>query len=151
MKIEDEFKELDLIFPIINGKVSIAINRKLFRNLKKEGLDITPEQWTVLSFLWKGDGVTQQMLCDATFKDKPSMTRLIDNLVKQGLVTRQTPPTDRRANLIYLTETGKAIQEKAERAVYDTMKYALAGIDEKGIEDVRRLLKIVFDNLKESL
>jgi len=151
MKIEEEFKELDLIFPIINGKVSIAINRKLFRNFKKEGLDITPEQWTVLSFLWKSDGVTQQILCDATFKDKPSMTRLIDNLVKQGLVIRQTPPADRRANLIYLTDTGRNIQLSAEKAVYDTMKYALAGIDEKGIEDVRRLLKIVFDNLKESL
>ncbi|NDW17720.1 MarR family transcriptional regulator [Dysgonomonas sp. 216] len=151
MKIEDEFKELDLIFPIINGKVSIAINRKLYRNFKKEGLDITPEQWTVLSFLWKEDGITQQVLCDATFKDKPSMTRLIDNLVKQKLVYRKTPPTDRRANLIYLTEAGHSIQERAEVAVYDTMKYALAGIDEKGIEEVRRLLKIVFDNLKESL
>lgn len=27
--------------------------------------------------------VTQQELCNVTFKDKPSMTRLIDNLEKQ--------------------------------------------------------------------
>lgn len=129
----------------------MAINRKLFRNFKKEGLEITPEQWTVLSFLWKEDGITQQILCDATFKDKPSMTRLIDNLEKLGLVIRKTPPTDRRSNLIYLTPEGHNIQEKAEKAVYDTMKFALANIDQKGIEEVRRLLKIVFDNLKESL
>lgn len=149
--IKKEFKELDLIFPIINGKVSMAINRKLYREFKKVGLDITPEQWTVLSFLWKEDGVSQQKLCDATFKDKPSMTRLIDNLVKQKLVIRHTPPSDRRSNLIYLTKEGASIEGKAKNAVYDTMEEALAGIDDSGIEEVRRLLKIVFDNLKDSL
>lgn len=151
MNIQDEFKEIDLIFPIINGKVSMAINRKLHRDFRKEGLEITPEQWTVLSYLWKEDGVTQQKLCDATFKDKPSMTRLIDNLVKLGFVTRQTPPNDRRANLIYLTIKGKSIEDRANKAVTETMEFALAGLNKKDIEDVRRLLKHVFDNIKGTL
>ncbi len=151
MILIDDFKELELFFPIINGKVSIAINRKLYRNFKKAGLDITPEQWTVLAFLWKKDGVTQQILCDSTFKDKPSMTRLIDNLVKQELVIRQTPPTDRRSNLIFLTDKGKKIQENANKAVFETMEFALAGLDKNGIEEVRKLLKLIFENIKESL
>ncbi len=151
MHILDEFKEIDLIFPIINGKVSMAINRKLFRGFRSAGLDITPEQWTVLCFLWKEDGITQQKLCDATFKDKPSMTRLIDNLVKLGLVKRENTTTDRRANLIYLTPTGKDIEGTATKVVYETMEFALAGLDKKDIENVRRLLKIVFDNLKGAL
>lgn len=85
--ILDLNQDQDLIFPIINGKVSMAINRMMYRNFRKKGLDITPEQWTVLAFLWKEDGVTQQTLCNSTFKDKPSMTRLIDNLTKQNLST----------------------------------------------------------------
>lgn len=151
IRLEQEFKELDLIFPIINGKVSMAINRKLYRNFRKEGLEITPEQWTVLSYLWKDDGVTQQKLCDATFKDKPSMTRLIDNLEKQKLVVRKTPPSDRRSNLIYLTDAGQAIQVQADKAVYETMKYALAGIDRHGLIQVRNILKLVFENIQEAL
>ena len=151
MDFQEEFKEIELIFPIINGKVSMAINRKLYRNFRKEGLEITPEQWTVLSYLWKEDGVTQQRLCDATFKDKPSMTRLIDNLVKQGFVLRHTPPNDRRSNLIYLTEKGRIIEKDANTSVYKTMEFALAGLDKKGVEEVRRILKIVFENLKDSL
>ena len=67
--------DIRLIFAILNGKVSAAINRKLSRNFRQNGLEITPEQWTVLIFLWEKDGVTQQELCNATFKDKPSMTR----------------------------------------------------------------------------
>ena len=100
----------------------MAINRMMYRNLRKEGLDITPEQWTVLAFLWKQDGVTQQTLCNSTFKDKPSMTRLIDNLTKQQLVYRSASITDRRSNYIYLTELGRSIKDKATKAVYTTME-----------------------------
>ncbi len=60
--------DIRLIFAILNGKVSAAINRKLSRNFRQNGLEITPEQWTVLIFLWEKDGVTQQELCNATFK-----------------------------------------------------------------------------------
>lgn len=146
-----ELIELEYIFPIINGKVSMAINRKMYRNFRKEGLDITPEQWSVLSFLWRQDGVSQQTLCDSTFKDKPSMTRLVDNLVKLGLVERRIAPNDRRSNLVYLTSKGTDIQEKADAAVNETMKYAFAGIDEEGLNLVRHLLKIVFNNIQETL
>ena len=100
--------DMQLIFAIMNGKVSAAINRKLYRNFRAMGLDITPEQWTVLIFLWKRDGVSQQELCNATFKDKPSMTRLIDNMEKQHLVVRINDKNDRRTNLIHLTKTGAA-------------------------------------------
>ncbi|SBV95828.1 MarR family transcriptional regulator [uncultured Dysgonomonas sp.] len=141
----------DLIFPIINGKVSMAINRMMYRNLRKEGLDITPEQWTVLAFLWREDGVTQQTLCNSTFKDKPSMTRLIDNLTKQNLVYRNASTTDRRSNYIFLTDLGKSIKEKANKAVYETVDAALAGIDEEGLKQVRFLLAAVFGNIREAL
>ncbi|EGK02973.1 MULTISPECIES: MarR family winged helix-turn-helix transcriptional regulator [Dysgonomonas] len=141
----------DLIFPIINGKVSMAINRMMYRNLRKEGLDITPEQWTVLAFLWREDGVTQQTLCNSTFKDKPSMTRLIDNLAKQNLVYRNASTIDRRSNYIFLTDLGKSIKDKANKAVYQTMDAALAGIDEDGLKQVRFLLAAVFGNIREAL
>lgn len=144
-------QDLGLIFPIINGKVSMAINRMMYRNFKKEGLDITPEQWTVLAFLWKQDGVTQQTLCNSTFKDKPSMTRLIDNLAKQDLVYRNASTQDRRSNYIYLTDLGKSIKEKANKAIYTTMDAALAGIDENGLKQVRTLLAAVFGNIREAL
>ena len=105
--------DIRLIFAILNGKVSAAINRKLSRNFRQNGLEITPEQWTVLIFLWEKDGVTQQELCNATFKDKPSMTRLIDNMERQHLVVRISDKKDRRTNLIHLTKDGKELEERA--------------------------------------
>lgn len=144
-------QDLELIFPIISGKVSMAINRVMSRNFRRDGLEITPEQWTVLAFLWREDGVTQQRLCDATFKDKPSMTRLIDNLEKAGLVERKASPNDRRANLVYLTETGHCIKKKAEEAVQQTVETALAGLDEEQVNQMRNTLRVVFLNMRKEV
>jgi DNA-binding MarR family transcriptional regulator len=144
-------QDLEFIFPIISGKVSMAINRMLFRNFKREKLDITPEQWTVLAFLWNEDGVTQQKLCDITYKDKPSMTRLIDNLVKQGFVERRASSVDRRSNNIYLTDSGRSIEDRANAAVSDAVESALLGINDEGRDRVRSVLKLIFGNMQQAL
>ena len=120
--------DIQLIFAILNGKVSAAINRKLIRNFRLNDMEITPEQWTVLLYLWEKDGVTQQELCNATFKDKPSMTRLIDNMEKQHLVIRVPDKKDRRTNKIHLTDNGKKLEEKARFIANKTLKEALHGL-----------------------
>ncbi len=51
--IEQFSFDIQLIFAILNGKVSAAINRKLSRNFRQNGVEITPEQWTVLFFYGK--------------------------------------------------------------------------------------------------
>ena len=134
--------DIRLIFAILNGKVSAAINRKLYRNFRQNGLEISPEQWTVLIFLWEKDGVTQQELCNATFKDKPSMTRLIDNMERQHLVVRRT-------NLIHLTKDGKELEEKARIIAGQTLKEALHGITLEELSIGQEVLKKVFYNTKD--
>ena len=141
--------DIQLIFAILNGKVSAAINRKLSRNFRQNDLDISPEQWTVLIFLWEKDGVTQQELCNATFKDKPSMTRLIDNMEKQHLVVRISDKKDRRTNLIHLTKTGREIEEKTRLVAALTLKEALYGIQLKDLEISQEVLRAIFHNTKD--
>ena len=86
-----------------------------------------------------------------TFKDKPSMTRLIDNLEKQTLVTRSADKNDRRINIINLTEKGRNLEEMTQPIVATTMKAALNGLNEEEIETARILLNKVFNNVKISL
>ncbi|MBB3896479.1 DNA-binding MarR family transcriptional regulator [Bacteroides pyogenes] len=141
--------DIRLIFAILNGKVSAAINRKMHRNFRQNGLEISPEQWTVLIFLWKKDGITQQELCNATFKDKPSMTRLIDNMEKQHLVVRISDKKDRRTNLIHLTRNGKELEEKAHVIVNQTLREALQGITIEELSVGQEVLKKIFYNTKD--
>ena len=141
--------DINLIFAILNVKVSAAINRKLYRNFRLNGLEMTPEQWTVMIYLWEKDGVTQQELCNATFKDKPSMTRLIDNMERLHLVVRISDKKDRRNNLIHLTKTGKDIEPQARIVVSKTLKEALQGIEVKDLQISQDVLKKIFLNIKD--
>lgn len=125
----------------------MSVARRLQKNFRNAGIDITIEQWSVLYHLWKEDGLSQQELCNRTYRDKPSITRLVDNLEKQKLVKRQASKTDRRINLVCLTESGKNLQDKTLEIANQTMDEALVGVKREEIETVRKVLHQVYDNL----
>src|SRR5215207_2602243 len=106
----NQFKKGEL-YSFITGKASIAIARRLQKKFNASDLNLTIEQWSVLYHLWKEDGRSQQELCNATFRDKPSITRLIDNLEKLGLVKRVADAKDRRINKVFLTRNAQRLQE----------------------------------------
>jgi DNA-binding MarR family transcriptional regulator len=132
----------------MTGKATTAIARRLQRNFKLNGLDITVEQWSVLYYLWKNDGLSQQDLCNATFRDKPSITRLVDNLEKQKLVKRIASKQDRRINRVFLTEQGRLLEAASMKIANQTMNEALAGVHEKQVHAAKEVLQKVYDNLQ---
>ncbi|MEP7251676.1 MAG: MarR family transcriptional regulator [Ginsengibacter sp.] len=142
----NQFKKGEL-YSFITGKASTAIARRLQKNFKLANVDITIEQWSVLYHLWKEEGLSQQQLCDATFRDKPSITRLVDNLEKLKLVKRVAAKNDRRINLIYLTKEAQSLQEKTMEIANQTLNEALAGVTNGQIEIAKEVLQQVYDNL----
>ena len=142
----NQFKRGEL-YSVINGMASTAVARRLQKNFRLAGLEITIEQWSVLYHLWKQDGMSQQELCNRTFRDKPSITRLLDNLEKQKLVKRMPSKDDRRINLVYLTDTAKPLQQITYELANKTMNEALQNISKEEIEVVKNVLQRVYDNL----
>lgn len=143
----NHFKRGEL-YSVINGMASTAVARRLQKNFRQAGLDITIEQWSILYHLWKEDGLSQQELCNRTFRDKPSITRLVDNLEKQKLVKRVASKDDRRINLVYLTDAARELQDKTIDLANQTMDEALVGVNREEIETVKTVLQRVYDNLK---
>jgi len=144
----NQFKKSEL-YSFITGKASTAIARRLQKNFKQQGVDITIEQWSVLYHLWKQDGLSQQELCDFTFRDKPSITRLVDNLEKQKLVKRVASKDDRRKNLIYLTPEALQLQEQTMELANQTLNEALSSVTNGQIEIAKEVLQTVYENLKK--
>ena len=142
----NQFKKSEL-YSFITGKASTAIARRLQKNFKAAGVEITIEQWSVLYHLWKEDGQSQQQLCDATFRDKPSITRLVDNLEKLGLVKRMSSKDDRRINKICLTPEAEKLQENTMEVANQTLNEALAGVTNGQIEIAKEVLQKVYENL----
>lgn len=143
---KNQFKRGEL-YSVINAMAVNAINRRLQKNFRNSSIDITIEQWSILYHLWKEDGLTQQQLCDKTYRDKPSITRLIHNLEKMGLVQRNNSEVDKRKNHIHLTPKAKQLQDISIAIANETMDEALIGINKDEIETVKNVLQKVYDNL----
>jgi DNA-binding MarR family transcriptional regulator len=142
----NQFKRGEL-YSFITGMASTALARRLQKNFKQAGIEITIEQWSVLYHLWKEDGISQQELCVRTFRDKPSITRLVDNLEKLKLVRRVPSKDDRRINLVYLTEDAYTLQEQTMDMANQTLNEALEGVSKNDIELCKAVLQKVYDNL----
>ncbi len=143
----NQFKKGEL-YSFITGKASTAIARRLQKKFNMAGLNITIEQWSVLYHLWKQEGISQQELCNATFRDKPSITRLVDNLEKLNLVKRVPSEHDRRINLIYLTKQAQKLQEDTMTVAEETLNEALETVPADKVDICKEVLQIVYDNLK---
>jgi len=143
----NQFKKGEL-YSFVTGKASTAIARRLQKKFNNAGLNITIEQWSVLYHLWKEDGRSQQQLCNATFRDKPSITRLVDNLEKLNLVKRVPSENDRRINLIYLTKNAQKLEEETMQIADETLSEALKTVPPDRIDVCKEVLQIVYDNLK---
>ncbi|HPZ87923.1 MAG TPA: MarR family transcriptional regulator [Flavihumibacter sp.] len=143
----NHFKRGEL-YSFITGKASTAIARRLQKKFNNAGLNLTIEQWSVLYHLWKQDGISQQELCNATFRDKPSITRLVDNLEKLKLVKRVSSKEDRRMNLVYLSPEAKKLQDRTMEIAEETLSEALISVPADQIDICKQVLQIVYDNLK---
>lgn len=143
----NQFKRGEL-YSFITGKASTAIARRLQKKFNQAGLNLTIEQWSVLYHLWKEDGRSQQELCNATFRDKPSITRLVDNLEKLQLVKRVASESDRRINIIHLTKQAQKLQEETMALAEETLNDALEGVPPDQINLCKEVLQKVYDNLK---
>jgi len=74
--------------------------------------DITPEQWSVLYHISRTDGMIQRDIAELAEKDHPTTTRILDHLLKKGLIEKQVNAEDRRAFLVTLTELGHQLLEQ---------------------------------------
>jgi DNA-binding MarR family transcriptional regulator len=130
------------------AEASRLMSNRLNQRFKANHYPVTFEQWTILIHLWTEDGLSQHELCIKTKKDNPSVCRLIDNMIKRGLVKRVPHPTDRRTNLIYLTSDRKELEKKLNREAFNNVQHATNGISQNEIDICLHVLKQIIKNLE---
>lgn len=144
----NELMEANEFYDFLTGKAYTAISRRLQKNFREAGIEITSEQWSILYTLWEEEGLTQQELAQRTFREKTAITRLIDNLERAELVIRVTDKSDRRTNLIYLTKPGRQLRAKCMQEANKTLKEALHNVDPEYVRTAKDTLRKVYQNLK---
>jgi DNA-binding MarR family transcriptional regulator len=90
-------------------------------------------------------GMTE--LADFCAVDRTTMTRTVDQLFANGLVERTTPASDRRQVLLTVTAAGRAVHQRALRAVYRVNRRTLEGIPEDDQRSLVRTKQVMLANL----
>ncbi len=123
------------------------VQDQLQLRFKRAGHKVTPEQFHLLTHLWYQDGLFQQDLAEAVGKDKTTISRVLNNMIRNDLVKRETDSDDLRYRRIYLTDYGRKLQDKLVNISGELYFQALQKLKD---EDVRHMLKLI-DTMRDNL
>ncbi len=124
------------------------IRNYMQRGLNEAKIDLTVDQWVVLDHLVLNSGISQIELGNITFKDPPTMTRILDLLVKKNLVTRVHSSTDRRKFTINPTSAGIKAHLEASEIITGVRRQAWSNLDEEDYKMMVRIMDTIYTNVE---
>ena len=108
----------------------------------------TRAQWIVLFRLRQQEGLSQVDLADVLELQPISLVRLLDRLVEHGLLERRHDPKDRRANRLYLTESGRKLVDDLDSLRDAIANDVLRDLPAESIETSLATLREVKERIK---
>ncbi|MBO9728012.1 MAG: winged helix-turn-helix transcriptional regulator [Chitinophaga sp.] len=109
--------------------------------------DITVDQWLLIENLYKHKKTTHNELARNTSKDITTISRIIELLVKKGLVKRETDALDRRKVYLQLTPEGVDKYKDVKSLVYDMRKIGWKTLTEADYSELTRILDTIYANI----
>lgn len=125
-----------------------VVRQDLINRFKNAGVDITPEQWVILAKLSEKD-MYQTELASMSFRDKPTVSRIVDLLEKKNLVQRIPDKDDGRKYHVSITSNGLAVIDKATPAVNESRELGWTNLSDEEYESLIAILDKVFTNYTE--
>lgn len=130
--------------------VNCSLIKYFAKELTRNGINLTPEQYLVMDILWDAEVMSQQAIADIIQKDKNSVTKFIDSLEKKGLVYRQVNKTDRRVNNIVVSEEGMRLKAKTTEVAIGMMRNVLKNIKEEDLMALDKVMNQIKENIDEA-
>lgn len=127
---------------------SYIFKANMKERLNAAGFNITPEEFIFIFSMPDGQ-TAQSVMIKKLLKDKTTMTRLIDRLVKKEWVERSENNQDRREHMIQLTKKGWDIRKKGYPVSYDFSSDVLHGVSQDHIKIARQVMRQIINNLSK--
>lgn len=132
--------------PYLLYRISNQLNMGIRSKLRKSGINIA--RWRVLGVLQAYGEINLGRIVELTVMEQPSVSRIVTQLVEEGLVRRKVSKTDSRYVLVRLTAAG----EKAFMNIYPTAKahqdLALRGFTKTEIRTLIGYLNRIQENIE---
>jgi DNA-binding MarR family transcriptional regulator len=107
------------------------------------------QQFWVMLHLHRNEGISLHELAVLSWTDDPTACRMVNKLVKRGLVRSEAHPDDRRRFRLTLTAKGRKLAGTLESLATEVKVGLNKGISPKDRKQLASLLKRVIDNTQK--
>ncbi|MEW6045586.1 MAG: MarR family transcriptional regulator [Bacillota bacterium] len=121
--------------------VEMMVDVVTTRTLSDAGSYITVSQLECLKYLQRHGACSAAELAEGLHMSPPAVTKLVDRLVRKGLVRRRDRPEDRRSVEISLTEAGRRTAEELRRRRSRVLEMILNRMGPDDREELERSLR----------
>lgn len=137
----EECKSIGKYISIIYRQGQCYINKKL------EPYGIGSGQFIFLNVLYHKDGIRQEEMADFLDIDKGTTARAIKRLEEEGYIYRRTDSKDHRAQLVFLTQKAKDIEEDIYKILRSWTEILLSDFSIEDSKKAEELLEAMTKNI----
>jgi DNA-binding MarR family transcriptional regulator len=145
----DRFVDDYLLYLLARG--SHAVSAEFHSKLRKEGVSVPV--WRVLATLAGSHGETVTGLAEACLLQQPTMTKLLDRMVRDGIVKRTPDARDRRVVRIQMLPRGEHMVKDllvAAKAHEAEILSRFPGIDQQQLKQLLRAMMVKPPKMRRS-
>jgi DNA-binding MarR family transcriptional regulator len=132
--------------PYLIYRITNQLNQALRKRLKRSGINIA--RWRVLAVLQDNGRMNISQIVERTVIEQPTVSRIVDQLEREGLAFREICDEDSRFVQVMLTQAG----EKAFKEIYPTatkhQEQALQGFTKLEIKTLIGFLERIQNNIE---
>ncbi|MGD9529176.1 MarR family winged helix-turn-helix transcriptional regulator [Pseudonocardia sp.] len=121
------------------------LERRLRDRIAASG--VVPGQFAQLLALYEADGLTQAELCARVQVEQPTMANTLARMERDGLITREPDPGDKRRSRVRLTPRAREIEPELVAAAREVNAEAVHGLPAGEVAAFMASLAAVIANL----
>lgn len=145
VKRNTQEKDIGYLMKNINDRLKMRADADLGR------YNLTFAQSRVFGFLNSCGGVASQKDIERHLQvSHPTVVGLVSRLEQRGFVLCRVDAADRRNKIVEQTERARAIAQDMERSIAATEAELLSGLAPAEVEELRRMLTVMYGNLEKN-
>jgi DNA-binding MarR family transcriptional regulator len=136
---------LDAYLPYLLNRAGARIAGAFSEEVRPLGA--TLQTWRVLAALRERDGRRMGDLSETTSIEVSTLTRLVDNMEKKGLVARRRAVADARAVTLHATPAGRRLTQRILPIAERYERVALTGFSAAESDALKAALRRLYGNM----
>lgn len=110
--------------------------------------DVSLTRFNIMSTLFKNGGeMTPSEIAESVFREKNSITAVLNNMQRQGVIRREPSAADRRSVRVVITDKGWNEANRLNPVAQEMCRKALSCLEKERVEDLVETMRTIRESL----